>query len=116
VGFPHAFHAVPWLGAFFGVGPIGVGGGSDTVDVMKTLPQEPAKVLIAPSMRFVATPADWSQTRGTLPLGQSGHRFSPYRTDQLQDWLAVRGHPWPWNGPSGDATIGQLMLTPAPRP
>ncbi|MBK1716257.1 penicillin acylase family protein [Thiocystis violacea] len=110
--FPHAFDAIPLLGRLFSVGPIAVGGSSDTIDIMKTLPQNPGEGLFAASMRFVATPSDWSQTRGTLPLGQSGHPFSPYRTDQLQDWLAVRGHPWPWNGPAEDETIGRLRLLP----
>ena len=112
VRFTHAFDAIPLLGDLFSVGPVGVGGGSDTVDVIKTLPQEPGKGLFGASTRLVATPADWRQTRGTLTLGQSGHRFSPYRTDQLQDWLAVRAHPWPWNGPDEERTLGRLELTP----
>jgi acyl-homoserine lactone acylase PvdQ len=45
-------------------------------------------------------------------LGQSGHRLSPYRTDQLADWLAGRTHPWPWNGPPEDQVIGLLVLRP----
>lgn len=112
VRFTHAFDELPLLGDLFSVGPIGVGGGSDTVDVIKTLPQEPGKGLFGASMRVVATPADWSQTRGTLTLGQSGHRFSPYRTDQLQDWLAVRAHPWPWNGPDEEQILGRVRLDP----
>jgi Penicillin amidase. len=63
-------------------------------------------------MRVVATPADWRRTRGTLTLGQSGHRFSPYRSDQLEDWLVVRSHPWPWNGPDDAHTLGRLQLDP----
>ncbi|MBK1723057.1 penicillin acylase family protein [Thiocystis violacea] len=112
VTFPHAFDSLPVLGPLFSVGPVPVGGSTDTVNVTNALPQEPERGLFISSMRLVATPADWSQTRGTLPLGQSGHRFSPYRSDQLQDWLAVRGHAWPWNGPAADATMGQLLLTP----
>ncbi|MGQ9659279.1 MAG: penicillin acylase family protein [Thermochromatium sp.] len=112
VRFTHAFDQLPLLGDLFSVGPIGVGGSSDTVDVIKTEPQAPERGLFGASMRFVATPADWSRTRGTLTLGQSGHRFSPYRTDQLHDWLAVRSHPWPWNGPDEAHTLGHLRLDP----
>lgn len=112
IRFTHAFDKVPLLGDLFSVGPIGVGGSSDTVDVIKTQPQEPGKGLFGASVRFVATPADWSRTRGTLTLGQSGHRFSPYRADQLQDWLAVHAHPWPWNGPDEAQTLGRLRLDP----
>lgn len=110
--FPHAFDKLPILGPWFSVGPIGVGGGTDTVDVMKATPAKPEQALFAPSMRMIATPADWTQTRGTLPLGQSGHRFSPYRTDQLADWLAGDSHPWPWNGPVDGRVLGQLLLLP----
>lgn len=112
VRFTHAFDRLPLLGDLFSVGPIGVGGSSDTVDVTKTEPQEPGKGLFGASTRLVATPADWSRTRGALTLGQSGHRFSPYRTDQLQDWLAVRSHPWPWNGPDAERLLGRLRLDP----
>ncbi|WP_338115373.1 penicillin acylase family protein [Thiocystis minor] len=110
--FPHAFDKLPVLGPWFSVGPIGVAGGTDTVNVMKATPLKPEQALFAPSMRVVATPADWTQTRGTLPLGQSGHRFSPYRTDQLDDWLAGDSHPWPWNGPVDGNVVGQLLLMP----
>jgi penicillin G amidase len=112
VRFTHAFDTLPLLGDLFSVGPIGVGGSSDTIDVVKTLPQEPGKGLFGASTRVVATPADWSRTRGTLTLGQSGHRFSPYRTDQLDDWLAVQSHPWPWNGPDAEHILGHLRLDP----
>jgi len=64
----------------------------------------------------VYTPEDWSQTRGTLCLGQSGHRFSPFRDDQLEDWLAGRYHPWPWNGPPSAEESTRLVLTPASMP
>ncbi|QGU32831.1 penicillin acylase family protein [Thermochromatium tepidum] len=112
VRFTHAFDRLPLLGDLFSVGPIGVGGSSDTVDVIKTEPQAPGKGLFGASMRVVATPADWRRTRGTLTLGQSGHRFSPYRSDQLEDWLVVRSHPWPWNGPDDAHTLGRLQLDP----
>ncbi|EGV31260.1 hypothetical protein ThidrDRAFT_2126 [Thiorhodococcus drewsii AZ1] len=62
--------------------------------------------------RNVATPWDWSQTRCTLSLGQSGHRFSPYRSNRLQAWLAVETHPRPWNGTRA-TPIGELDLVPA---
>lgn len=113
VTFAHAFGALPLLGKVFSVGPIPMGGSTDTVDITNALPQDPARGLFVSSMRVVATPGDWTRTRGTLPLGQSGHLFSPYRRDQLEDWLAVRGHAWPWNGPASNATMGELLLTPA---
>ncbi|WP_295447530.1 penicillin acylase family protein [uncultured Thiodictyon sp.] len=110
--FPHAFHRVPLLGRLFDVGPIGIGGAADTVDLAKPSSADPRHVMIVPSVRMVQTPADWRLTRGTLPLGQSGHWLSPYRTDQLADWRNGRSHPWPWNGPSQPQTETLLVLRP----
>ncbi|HEY3588059.1 MAG TPA: penicillin acylase family protein, partial [Myxococcaceae bacterium] len=40
------------------------------------------------SMRFVVDFSDPDATTLVLPLGTSGHLWSPHRTDQLRDWLA----------------------------
>lgn len=111
--FPHAFDGIPLLGRFFSVGPVSMGGYGHTVNVAKGTPSTVERVLFVPSLRVVYTPADWGLTRGTLPLGQSGHRFSRYRTDQLDDWRAGEAHAWPWNGPRDSAAIGVLLLRPA---
>jgi penicillin amidase len=113
LSFRHAFDRIPLLGRLFSVGPIPVGGDTHTVNATKTSPTAPERALFVPSMRVVFTPADWSQTRGTLNLGQSGHRLSPYRTDQLDDWLGGRLHSWPWGGPEHGHEIGTLVLKPA---
>jgi acyl-homoserine lactone acylase PvdQ len=113
LSFPHAFERIPVLGWLFRVGPIPVGGDAHTINTMKTYPTDPEKARFVPSLRVVYTPADWSQTRGILNLGQSGHRFSPYRTDQLEDWLAGRSYPWPWGGPEPGSEIGVMVLKPA---
>ncbi len=111
--FPHAFDRVPLLGPLFSVGPVpGVGDGA-TVNVMKANPEDTRTVLFAPSCRAVLTPGDWAQSRLVLPLGQSGHRFSPYRSDQLADWLAGRSHPLAWGGPAPGTELGVLLLQPA---
>lgn len=110
--FPSAFHALPLLGELFDIGPLGVGGGADTINVSKASALLPERTLFVPSARLVQVPAKWSESRGTLPLGQSGHRLSRYRSDQLDDWLAGRTHPWPWNGPPADQTLGLLVLRP----
>ena len=113
VTFRHAFDGQPWLGRWFNVGPIGIGGDNATIDVANASMLAPRRIGYIPSMRVVYTPSDWSHTRGTLPLGQSGHRFSRFRADQLDDWLAVDAHPWPWNGPAQGAGLGELRLVPA---
>jgi acyl-homoserine lactone acylase PvdQ len=112
VTFRHAFAGQPWIGDWFNVGPVGIGGDNATVNVANASTLAPRRIGYIPSMRVVYTPANWSDTRGTLPLGQSGHRFSRFRTDQLDDWLAVRGHAWPWHGPAPGAMLGELRLLP----
>lgn len=112
VTFRHAFSAQPWLGRLFSVGPLGIGGDNATVNVANASVLAPQRIGYIPSVRVVYTPADWSGTRGSLPLGQSGHRFSRYRTDQLDDWLGVATHAWPWNGPQPGTELGTLRLLP----
>jgi penicillin amidase len=116
LSFPHAFSGQPVIGRLFSVGPIGLGGDSSTVNVANTTADEPEQIGYIPSVRVVYTPADWSETRGTLPLGQSGHRLSPYRTDQLDDWISGRTHRWPWNGPADGDEIGLARLIPPVKP
>jgi acyl-homoserine lactone acylase PvdQ len=112
LGFPHAFDGLPLFGRLFSVGPLPVGGDAHTIDVMKTLPTSPGTVTFIPTVRVVLTPGDWAASRISLPLGQSGHPFSPYRTDRLLDWLNGRGQPLPWGGPAPRDTIGVLRLLP----
>lgn len=111
--FPHAFHSIPWLGRWFDVGPIGVGGDDHTVNVTKASLSDPRHPTVISSVRMIMTPSNWLESRGTLPLGQSGHRFSPYRKDQLQDWLAAATHRWHWHGPADGKVIGELRLVPS---
>jgi penicillin G amidase len=113
--FPHAFDLLPLVGPLFSVGPLPVGGDAHTIDVMKTLPSAPGAVTYIPTVRLVMTPTDWAGSRISLPLGQSGHRLSPYRTDRLDDWLHGDGVPLPWGGPAPDETVGVLQLEPVAR-
>lgn len=112
VTFPHAFHRIPLVGRLFDVGPIPTGGDEHTVNVMKAQPLNPGEAIYVPTFRAVFTPGDWVGTRGILALGQSGHRFSPYRADQLDDWLAGRTRSWPWGGPRSGTELGMVVLRP----
>lgn len=112
--FPHAFHQVPVLGRLFDVGPLPTGGDDHTVNVAKATFANTRQPQFIPSYRVIYTPAQWRQTRGTQPLGQSGHLLSPYRADQLADWQAGGLHRWPWHGwPAGTGMVGTLVLQPA---
>lgn len=110
--FAHAFEGQPLLGHFFSLGPIGRGGDNGTIDVAIARLTRPREIGNIASMRVVYAPSDWSKTRGTLALGQSGHRFSRYRSDQLDAWLNGRSHPWPWDGSAAGQALGTLVLRP----
>jgi acyl-homoserine lactone acylase PvdQ len=110
--FPHAFHSIPLLNRLFRAGPVMVGGDNHTVDAVKTEINAPQTPLFIPTYRVIYTPGDWRETRGTQPLGQSGHRFSQYRTDQLDDWLSGHMHSWSWGGLPAGKVIGTLRLVP----
>lgn len=111
--FPHAFHDVPVLGPLFDVGPVAVGGDDYTLNVVKAELDNPWEPRFIASCRVVFTPGGWGASRFTLPLGQSGHRFSPHRGDQLGAWLAGGAYPLPWNGPPPGTDTRVLTLHPA---
>jgi penicillin amidase len=110
--FPHAFHNIPLMGALFDVGPLGTGGDNHTVNVVKAAINKPEEPLFVPVYRVICPAGEWEQVLGTQTLGQSGHRFSPYRRDQLDDWREGDVHTWSWNGPPADEMLGELQLLP----
>lgn len=112
LAFPHAFHNIPLIGQFFDAGPFSAGGDNHTVNVVKAAIDTPEEALFIPSYRVVYSAGDWGQVLGTQTLGQSGHRFSPYRSDQLDDWRNGGLHTWSWGGPASDQTLGILRLLP----
>jgi penicillin G amidase len=86
----------PWLSALFDIGPINMGGSSDTVDSADV--KSNVSSLVYPSesgstQRLVIDMADFDKFYQSISTGQSGHLFSPYRTDQLKSWL--RADPFP---------------------
>ncbi|MFN2218692.1 MAG: penicillin acylase family protein [Anaerolineae bacterium] len=110
--FPHAFFGQPLLGRLFGLGPLPTGGDDYTVNVRMAEASKPQRPVVIPTYRVLFTPGAWAASRSVQPLGQSGHRFSPFRTDQLADWQSGRTHPLAWNGPSAGQSIGRLRLLP----
>ncbi len=119
VTFRHALGRVPVLGGVFNRGPRGVGGASQTVSATWHPAQgEGFPVTGLPSLRFVADLDDWDRSVFTLPLGQSGHVFSPHADDQTRDWLAGRMHAMPWSPAAVEAaTVARVRLVPrATRP
>jgi acyl-homoserine lactone acylase PvdQ len=109
--FPHAFSGQPLLGRLFSVGPLPGSGDDYTVNVRKAAPGEPQRPLFIPSWRVVYSAGDWAASRASQPLGQSGHRFSAFRNDQLAAWRSGEPRPTLWNGGAA-AVIGRLRLLP----
>jgi penicillin amidase len=111
--FPHAFSGQPLLGRLFELGPLPSGGDDYTLNVRKAEASRPQRVVFIPGYRVLFNPGAWAASRSVQPLGQSGHRFSSFRSDQLADWRAGRTHALAWNGPPPGQSIGRLRLLPA---
>lgn len=73
--FPHPLGVAPLIGAQFATPNIGIDGSGTTPNVGSSV-----------SMRHIATPNDWDNTRHVIPLGQSGDPKSPHYKDQFDSW------------------------------
>jgi penicillin G amidase len=83
------------LGSLLEIAPIGVGGDADTVNACNVDFQvEPwlFKCTSGPTIRLIIDMSDDNQFYESLPLGQSAHLLSPYRSDQLKNWLEGKPH------------------------
>ena len=74
-----AARSLGWLGQYFNIGPVGLGGYTTTV-------KETTRTM-GPSMRFVATAGAWDETLLTLTTGESGQVLSGHYKDE---WAAYR--------------------------
>lgn len=74
--FPHPLAIAPLIGGQFATPNIGIDGSIGTVP----------NVGSAVSMRHIATPNDWDNTRHVIPLGQSGDPKSLHYKDQFEAW------------------------------
>jgi penicillin amidase len=83
---------LPLLAALFNIGPVGVGGGSDTLNANNVMPGLnnlwfPSNQ--GPSERLVLDMSDNDRIYESIAVGQSEHLWSNYRQDQLKSWLNV---------------------------
>ncbi len=96
---------IPWVGGYFQVGPVGVGGSSTTV--------KQTTGRMGPSMRMVVDFGDAQGGLLNLPVGQSGHALSGHFKDQ---WSAYsQAVSYPLHFPGGWESKDTLTLTPAGR-
>ena len=73
--FSHPLAAAPLVGAQFTVPAVGINGSGQTPNVGSAV-----------SMRLIASPGNWDETRHVIPLGQSGNPQSPFWKDQFEAW------------------------------
>jgi len=98
----HPLDSAPLIGAQFKIPFFATGGNSTTPNVAAFV-----------SMRLIANPGDWDQTRHGFALGQSGDPQSPHYKDQLDDWRGVTPPELPFTQAAVErATKLTLRLTP----
>ena len=73
--FPHPLAAAPLIGQQFTTPNIGIDGSGVTPNVGSSV-----------SMRHIATPLNWDNTRQVIPLGQSGIPQNSHYKDQFDSW------------------------------
>jgi penicillin amidase len=110
----HPISRKRWLAPFFNLGPFPFGGDADTINQGAVLPLDP----LAPtdniaSLRMVIDVGAWSNSRFSLPGGQSGNPLSPHYDDLLPFWLRGDGVPIAWTEEEvRQATVHTLELSP----
>jgi penicillin amidase len=103
VRFIHPLSKWPLVGARFALEPIPQNGGDPAINNGASV-----------SMRYIADPSDWDNTRQCITLGESGDPSSPHWNDQLGDWRAVTPGRFPFSEKAVEiATRTALVLEPS---
>ena len=76
---------IPWIGKYFGIGPVPMSGGATTVK------QTTAR--LGPSERMDASLGDWDASLMNIPIGQSGNIASSHYKDQWEAYYYGRSFP-----------------------
>jgi penicillin amidase len=80
---PHpVLSRVPYLGRYFTIGPVPMSGSSTSV--------KQTTLRLGPSMRMIASTADWDASLQNLTIGQSGQPLSGHFKDQWDAYYAGR--------------------------
>jgi penicillin G amidase len=83
--YPHPLAIVPLIGGQFKIEQVGINGSGTTPNVGSSV-----------SMRLIATPGNWDETRHAIPLGQSGNPQSPHWKDSWSDWNSGKPQVFPF--------------------
>ncbi len=114
----HPFGEKKPLDQAFDIGPITVGGDSDTIAQVSSEPLDPLRhpAFIA-GLRMVVDVGNWEASRFVLPSGQSGNPLSPHYADQLPLWERGDGVPIAWGEDEVEkACVARLKLVPKAKP
>lgn len=107
----HTLGAQRSLAAVFNVGPVPVGGDTNTVPQAGVVPVEPfANPAAIATHRTVIDLADVERSRYVVAGGQSGNPLSPHYDDLFELWLRGEGVPIAWSGDAVDAAVRQRLL------
>jgi penicillin amidase len=107
--------AVPgFVRALVNVGPLHLGGGGTEVNALGWDAAKGYDVNWGPSMRMVVDLSALDRSLWQNQTGQSGHPAHENYSDQVDDWVAVRLHPWPFGEQAVTASADNtLTLKPA---
>ena len=83
---PHPLAAAPLIAGRFKTPAVPINGSSQSPNVGSSV-----------SMRYIATPGNWDETRLGIPLGQSGDASSPHYTDQFEAWRTGKPQIFPFS-------------------
>src|SRR6185436_19965447 len=114
--FEHPLASATHLTRWLDLGPAGMPGGNDTVNVQiaPVLRGETGwSIGHIPSARVLFDLSNPDSGLAVLPTGQSGHPFSSHYGDQLRLWAAGELHPAPFTETAARASaVETLLLVP----
>jgi penicillin amidase len=97
--FPHPLAVVPLIGGQFSTPSVPISGSGQTPNVASAV-----------SMRFVATPGRWDETRHVIPLGESGDPRSAHYKDQFDAWKNGTPMIFPFSPPAVEAATRSILF------
>jgi penicillin amidase len=99
----HPLASAPLIGLQFAIAPFPLYGSGSSINVGQSV-----------SMRLIATPNNWDETRQGIALGVSGNPASPHFKDQLDDWRSANPRVFPFSEAAVEkAAKESMVLVPA---
>ena len=97
--FPHPLAIAPLIGGQFMTPNSAIDGSGQTPDVGSNV-----------SMRHIAAPGNWDQTRHVIPLGESGNPQSPFYKDQFENWKNGTPAIFPFSKSAVEAAAKEIVI------